>query len=163
MDSNKPLYQVNLTLTSDDDQQLRTLTDQIRKESGGETGWIRLGNLLVKIGQFNKAQDLYNVLLEQASNNSDKASCYNNLGYIKYQQGDNTNALLYYVKALEIRQKILPPNHHDLATSYSNIGLVYINIGEHSKALIFLKKELEIREKTLPSNDRSLATCYNNI
>ncbi|CAF1026569.1 unnamed protein product [Adineta steineri] len=58
------VYQVELELTSDDDQQLRLLTDRIRKETSGSTGWKRLGNLLIKIGQFNKAEELYNVLLE---------------------------------------------------------------------------------------------------
>ena len=36
MDKNNPLYQVDLKLTSDDDPQLRTLTESIREEAGGE-------------------------------------------------------------------------------------------------------------------------------
>ncbi|CAF5077684.1 unnamed protein product, partial [Rotaria sp. Silwood1] len=42
------LYQVDLKLTSDDDPQLRELTDFIRKEVSG-TGWRRMGTLLLKI------------------------------------------------------------------------------------------------------------------
>ncbi|CAF4072197.1 unnamed protein product, partial [Adineta steineri] len=64
MDNKNELYQVELELTSDDDQQLRSLTDRIREEASGGTGWQRLGNLLLKSGQFNKAEELYNVLLE---------------------------------------------------------------------------------------------------
>ncbi|UJR34679.1 hypothetical protein I4U23_027456 [Adineta vaga] len=61
------LYQVELQLTLDDDQELRLLTDRIREEVDG-TGWETLADLLLKIGQFNKADELYNVLIEQASN-----------------------------------------------------------------------------------------------
>ena len=83
IDNNNSLYQVDLKLTADDDQQLRTLTERIREEVVGETGWKRLGQLLVKLSQFDKAEELYNVLLEQTSDEGEKAIYYNQLGYIK--------------------------------------------------------------------------------
>ncbi|CAF1484611.1 unnamed protein product, partial [Adineta steineri] len=118
MDNKNQLYQVELELTSDDDKQLRSLTDRIREEAGGSTGWKRLGKLLLKIGQFNKAEELYNVLLEQTSDESEKALYYNQLGYVKDDQGDYKKAICYYEQALEIQQKTLPSNHPSLATSY---------------------------------------------
>jgi tetratricopeptide (TPR) repeat protein len=163
MENNDSLYQVDLKLTADDDQQLRTLTERIRKEVVGAPGWQRLGQLLVKLSQFDKAEELYNVLLEQTSDQGEKATYYNNLGYIKDDQGDYENAIEYHEKALEIRQKTLPPNHPDLAQSYNNIGGVYDNMGEYSKALSFYEKALEIYQKTLPPNHPDLATSYNNI
>ncbi len=44
--NNSSLYQVELTLASDDDQQLHTLIEHIREEIVNETGWGRLGLLL---------------------------------------------------------------------------------------------------------------------
>jgi tetratricopeptide (TPR) repeat protein len=163
MDNNSSLYQVDLKLTADDDQQLRTLTQRIREEVVGATGWRRLGKLLIKLSQFEKAEELYNVLLEQTSDEGEKAIYYNQLGYIKDDQGDYEKAIEYYEKGLEIDEKTLPPNHPSLATSYNNIGAVYRNMREYSKALSFLEKGLEIDEKTLSPDDPSLATSYNNI
>ncbi|CAF1358511.1 unnamed protein product [Adineta steineri] len=163
MDNEHQLYQVELQLTSDDDQQLRLLTDRIREEAGGSTGWKRLGSLLITIGQFNKAEELYDVLLQQTSAEDEKVFYYNQLGYIKRRHGDYEKAIWYHEQGLEIKQKILPSNHPDLATSYNNIGSVYSNMGEYSKALSFLEKILEIEEKSLPANHPSLATSYNNI
>ncbi|CAF1426285.1 unnamed protein product [Adineta steineri] len=162
MEKKNQLYQVELELTSDDDQQLRLLTDRIRKEAGGVGGWERLGNLLLNIGQFNKAEELYNVLLEQSSDESEKAIYYNQLGYVKDDQGDYEKAIWYYEQGLEILQKTLPSNHPDLATSYNNIGAVYTRMGEYSKALSYYEKDLEICQKNLSSNHPSLATSYNN-
>ncbi|CAF0742646.1 unnamed protein product [Adineta steineri] len=156
MDNKNELYQVELELTLDDDQQLRLLTDRIRDEASGSTGWERLGNLLLKIGQLNKAQELYNVLLEKTSDESEKAHYYNQLGYIKDDQDDYKKAVWYYEQGLEIQQKTLPSNHPSLASSYNNIGSVYKNIEDYSKAL-------EIYQIALPSNHPSLATSYNNI
>ncbi|CAF1189899.1 unnamed protein product [Adineta steineri] len=163
MDNKKQLYQVELQLTSDDDQQLRLLTDRIRKEVAVCTGWRRLGKLLLTAGQFNKAEELYYVLLEQTSDEGVKQHYYNQLGYVKHHQGDYEKAIWYYKKALEIDQKTVRSNHSDLAASYNNTGSVYQSMGEHSKALSFYEKAREIWQKTLPSNDPSLAASYNNI
>jgi tetratricopeptide (TPR) repeat protein len=163
IDNNDLLYQVDLKLTADDDQQLRTFTERIREEVEGVTGWQRLGDLLVTIDHFDKAEELYNVLLEQTSNEDEKALYYHQLGYLKEDQGDYEKGIDYYEKALEIDQKTLPPNHPLLATSYNNIGKMYRYMGEYSKALSFYEKALEIHQKTLPPNQNDLATSYNNI
>ncbi|CAF1026078.1 unnamed protein product [Adineta steineri] len=157
------VYQVELELTSDDDQQLRLLTDRIRKETSGSTGWKRLGNLLIKIGQFNKAEELYNVLLEQTSDEAEKQHYYNQLGCVKVEQGDYEKAISYHKRRLEIQQKTLPSDHPDLATSYNNIGLVYHKMGEYLEALSFYEKDLEICQKNLPPDHLDLAASYSNI
>ncbi|CAF0749697.1 unnamed protein product [Adineta steineri] len=163
MGNKNQLYQVELQLTSDDDQQLRLLTDRIREEADGDNGWERLGNLLLKIGQFNKAEELYNTLLEQTPEESEKAFYYNQLGDIHCKQGDYEKAIWYCEQGLRIKQKTFPPNHADFATSYNNIASAYDKIGECSQALSFYEKALEILQKTLPKNHPHLATSYNNI
>jgi tetratricopeptide (TPR) repeat protein len=163
MENNDSLYQVDLKLTADDDQQLRTLTERIRKEIVGAEGRQRLGQLLAKLSQFDKAEELYNVLLEQTFDEGEKAIYYNNLGYIKSHQGDYEKAIEYYEKGSEIEKKALPPDDPSLATSYNNIGAEYENMGEYSKALASHEKALEILQKTLPPNHPDLATSYNNI
>ena len=163
IDKNSPLYQVELTLTSDDDPQLRMLTEHIREEAGSGTKWESIGTLLVKISQFDMAEELYIVLLEKTSDEDEKAHYYHQLGYVQDHQGNYEKALWSYEKALGIYQKTLPPNHPELATSYNNIGSVYHEMGECSKALLFYEKALEILQKNLPPNHPVLATSYNNI
>ncbi|CAF1225752.1 unnamed protein product [Adineta steineri] len=156
-DNESQLHQVELQLTSDDDQELRLLTDQIRQEVNHHTGYSRLGSLLLKIGQFNKAEELFKVLIEQTSDEDTKAVYYHDLGYVKYHQGAYEEAISYY------EQKPLPSNHPSLANSYNDMGIVYIKMGEHSRALAFYEKALEILHQTLPSNHPLLASSYNNI
>ncbi|CAF1480451.1 unnamed protein product [Adineta steineri] len=164
MNENNRLWQVDLTLTSDNDPQLRSLTERIREEIFPHlTGWYRLGNLLIKTGQFNKAQQIFEIMLDQTTNDRDKANIYHMLGLVKDNQEENAEALTFYEKSNEILQKILPPTHSDVATSYNNIGSMYWKMNENSKALSSYEKALEIRQKTLPENDPLLATSYNNI
>ncbi|CAF1463080.1 unnamed protein product [Adineta steineri] len=163
MGNDNQLYQVELQLTSDDDQQLRLLTDQIRKEAGGDSGWQGLGKLLVKIGRFNKAEELFNVLLEQTSNEGEKAIYYIQLGSVHCHQGNYEKATSYIEHGLEIQKKTFPSNHPKLAASYNNAGFVYGSMGVYSKALSFYETALEISQKTVPSNHPLLTASYNNI
>jgi tetratricopeptide (TPR) repeat protein len=85
MVENQRLFQVDLTLTSDNDKDLRVLTDRIREEiDPSSKEWNRLGNLLLKLGQPDKAQQVYEVLIHQATDESEKALIYHNIGLAKY-------------------------------------------------------------------------------
>jgi tetratricopeptide (TPR) repeat protein len=163
LEENNPLYQVDLKLTADDDEQLHTLTERIRNEVAGPTEWERMGKLLLNIGQFDEAEELYKVLLKQTSEEDKKAHYYNQLGYVKDDQGDYKEAIRYYEQGLEIKQRTLPQNDPLLATSYNNIGAAYRNMGEYPEALSFYEKALEIRQHVLPPNHPDMAQSYNNI
>jgi tetratricopeptide (TPR) repeat protein len=163
MSGNHRLFQVELTLTSDNDKELRVLTDRIREETYPHAkGWIRLGLVLHKMGQPKKAQQVYEILLEQATNESEKAHIYHQLGSVKDEQGEYQEAITFCEKALEINEKTLPPNHPHLAISYNNIGNVYAKMGDYSKALSSYEKALEIEQQSLPPNYPDLAASYNN-
>jgi tetratricopeptide (TPR) repeat protein len=164
IDKNDRLWQVDLTLTGDNDPQLHALTERIREETvPTEKGWYRLCNLLFKLGQFGKAQQLSDIMLDQATNEGEKASSYHMLGLLKNQQGKYEEAITIYEKSLEIFRKTLPVNYLNLAASYSSIGNVYDNMGEYSKALSSHEKALEIERQILPTNHPHLASSYNNI
>ncbi|CAF2665158.1 unnamed protein product [Rotaria sp. Silwood2] len=163
LDNNRPLYEVELKLTSDDDQKLRQLTDRIHKEVSGSTGWDQLGQLLLKIGQFDKAEELYTALLEQTLNDNEKAHVYHMLGMLKTCQGQYREAASFYEKSLEIYRKTLPEDDPSLATTYNNIGLVYNEMGDRSQALQFYEKAHKIYEEALPPDDPEFANSYNNI
>ncbi|CAF5046194.1 unnamed protein product, partial [Rotaria sp. Silwood1] len=164
MDENSRLWQVDLTLTSDHDPELHILTERIREETFPDSeGWERLGLILIRLGQSGKAEEVYEMMLEQASNDREKASIYHQIGSTKRDKGEYREAIANYEKSLEIRQQFLGPNHPNMTRSYNNIGLVYHSMGEYSKALSYHEKALEIRQKSLHPDDPVLASSYNNI
>ncbi|CAF2146547.1 unnamed protein product [Rotaria magnacalcarata] len=131
---NSRLWEVQLTITDDNDPQLSTLTNRIKEEIDGR-GWHRMGRLMLRVGHFNQAEELYQELLKNASTDSERVSIDHQLGYLKHQQGKYPEAVKFYEKSLKIYEISLPPNHPNLATSYNNIGEVYRSMGEYSKAL----------------------------
>ena len=142
LDGNTRLWQVDLILTSDNDPQLHALTEHIRKETfPHHKGWKRLGNLLIKLGQFDKAEQVCDILLDQTTDEREKGSIYHMFGMIKrIDQGKYEDAVQYYEQSIKINQKYLSPTHSDLASSYNNLGLVFSNMGEYSKALSYYDK-----------------------
>ncbi|CAM4983474.1 unnamed protein product [Rotaria socialis] len=162
IDNNISIFEADLKLTSDDDPELRQLTDYIRKEVDG-TGWYRMGKLLRKIGQFGKAEDLYLALLEQTSNDIDRVLIYKELGWLKDDQGQYTEALQFYDESLKICQATLPEDGPQLAAIYSNTGRAYTNMGDYSKALEFYERSHEIYETSLPLNGHDLANTISRI
>jgi tetratricopeptide (TPR) repeat protein len=149
MDENQRRFQVDLTLTDNNDKDLRALTNRIREDTFPEVeGWYRLGQVLLKMGQSDKAEQVYEMLLDQAKEESEKALIYNQLGVAKLNQGEYKEAITLYEKSLEILERTLPGNHLNLARSYCNIGLVYNSMGEYSKALSSHEKGLAIEQQS---------------
>jgi tetratricopeptide (TPR) repeat protein len=164
MGKNHRLFEVELTLTSDNDNDLRVLTDRIQEETfPDEEGWYRLGKLLLTLGQPEKAEQVYEILLKQTTDESKTGSIYRLLGWAKDVQAEYQEAITFYEKSIKIYKKTLPPNHPDLAASYNGIGLVYDSMGDYSKAISSHEKALKIRQQSLPANHPDLGSSYNNI
>ncbi len=164
IDMNGRLWEVDLTLTGENDSQLHSLTESMREETSSVSKkWHQLGQLMIKLGQLSKAEELYHTLLKETTDEHEKVHFLQQLGWIKIEQGKYEEAVAFYETALDIEQKILPENHSDLASSFNHIGNVYKNIGAYSKALSSHEKALKIRQKILPANHFHLASSYNNI
>ncbi|CAF4051572.1 unnamed protein product [Rotaria sp. Silwood2] len=74
IDGNNRLWQVDLTLTSGNDADLVAPTEQVCKKTDPDAeGWKRLGMLLTKLENFDTAQALYSVFLDQTMPDYEKA------------------------------------------------------------------------------------------
>ncbi|CAF1285699.1 unnamed protein product [Rotaria sordida] len=158
------LWQVNLTLAGNQDDDFNKLRAHLRKELDVVgTGWSRLGQILIKLGEPAEAEHLYQLLLEKASSDRYKAQYNGQLGSVYQSIGQYSKAITFYERAIDIYKKMSPPSQLGLADSYNNIGLVYDNMGEYLKALSSYERSLEIRKIALPPNHPDLASSYNNI
>ncbi|CAF1629856.1 unnamed protein product, partial [Rotaria magnacalcarata] len=159
---NNRLWEVQLTITDDNDPQLSTLTNRIKQEIDGR-GWRRMGKLMLQVGHFDQAEELYQELLKNASTDSERAHIYHMLGMLKKDQGKYPEAVKFYEKSLEIERKTLPEDDASLANTYNNIALAYDNMGEYLNALDFYQKARKIKEKSMSADNPDLALTYNNI
>jgi hypothetical protein len=81
--NNNRLWQVELTLTGDHDPQLQELTKSMREDTVGPTGWFQLGRLMMKVAQFDKAQEMFEMILDRTTDEKEKGDIYHYLGWIR--------------------------------------------------------------------------------
>lgn len=164
IDENDRIFQVNLALTNDTDEGLQITMDRIREETFPEsTGWHRLGSVLLKLNAAKQADQIYQILLDQTSDDKEKALIYHQQGRAKHLRKEYRTALQSFQRSLDIYQKLLPPTHPNLALSHYHMGLVYQNMENHAKALVSHEKALEIQQQSLPSDHTDLASSYREI
>lgn len=164
IEKNAPLYQVKLTLTSDNDKDLRLLTDEIRAEDdSNDKGWYRLGSMLLKMGLPDQAQEVYEVLLKQTNDYLEKGRIYDRLGTAVDDKGDYQEAISFYERSLAMYERTQPPPLLNLAATHGNIGTAHFSMGQYPQALSSYKKALVLQQQILPWNHPDLAATYNNI
>lgn len=147
--------QVNLTTTSENDSQLKQLTDYMRREIGILSGMQRLGYLMAEMGEWSKAKDIYETLLQE----EEDPCIIQQLGFIAHQMGDLDTALRHFQHALSIFATLLSPNDAEIATIYSNIGCV-LNEKEHLEdALEQFKRSLELQRSVEKPNKLQIVCC----
>ena len=160
------LFEINLTSTKDNDEQLQQLAQYMRKATQGRSGLDRMGSLMIKMGEFDIAEEIYNTLYDTISRDKDQKKLvhlFHQLGLINHNKGDLASALSYYQKSLDIELTYLSSNDPQLSPIYSNIGLVLLEHGDLDQALKYLKCALDIDLHTPQSNQINIALRYNNI
>ena len=161
--NNDQIWQVELTLTSDSDPELHILTEHMRNTTTEETRWHRLGSLMIELSKFDKAEEIYELLLRKVKDPYEKAYLFHQFGMIYYGQAKYEQAIAYNQKSLEMKKQNPLTDHSSLAASFNNIATIYSTTNEHSKALEYYKKTLEILSKSVPIDYTNLATTYSNI
>ena len=134
----------------------------------GDADWLnRSGCLWNALAQYRKARELYERHLPDLENQRPAhpflATVYNNVGSVYNALGDHAKALEYKLKALAIREKVLPPDHPSLATSYNNIGVTYFHLKKYPLALEYLEKALAIYKKALPPGHPNITSTESSI
>ena len=91
------------------------------------------------------------------------STTYYHLGTTYDGMSNYEAAIKYLMKALDIRQTVLPPNHHLIAATHNNIGCTYHNQGDYAHALQYYEKSLKIKKRILPPDHPDLAITERNI
>ncbi|CAF1052706.1 unnamed protein product [Adineta ricciae] len=145
VDKTANLWQVDLVQTSDQDSQLNDLTKCIQEKIERSNGWERLGKLLINLRQFDKAEEFYEGLLDQANNEDDEVHCYKQLAWSTKKQKKYKEALEYYDKALTIKERSLPENDRFFGVIHTEIGSVHEEMEQYSSALLHYEGALGIQ------------------
>jgi len=85
------------------------------------------------------------------------------LASLCYEYGMYEDALEYYNKSLNIKQRLIPLDNYIEAVLYNNIALAYYAIGENECALYYYKKSGELYENYYGTECSGMITTYSNL
>src|SRR6266540_4224757 len=79
------------------------------------------------------------------------------------REGKYDEALQLVERSLEIRERLLGPDHPDVADSLNNLASIYYNQGDFPKADLLFRRALMIREKALGPSHLDVAQSLSNL
>ncbi|MGH7599722.1 MAG: tetratricopeptide repeat protein, partial [bacterium] len=106
------------------------------------------------------------VILDEATDRDRQiveADSLHNLARLYRIQSKYAEAEPLFQRSLEMREKILGPNHPDVAQNLNNLAVLYMSQGKYAEAEPLHRRSLEIREKTLGPNHTDVAVSLNNL
>ena len=160
------VWTIRMTLCSDDDSDLRNISEHMKNEhGGGNKNLLSFGNVLADMGKFDAAEKYYLRLLKSPPTDKadDIARCYHGLGNVTDEQGNYESSLQWHEKSLALREKSLRSDHPHLAPSYISIGCAHFNKGDYDQALSSYTKAYDIIKKAFGENHPDIGMCLNNM
>lgn len=121
---NDRLWEVQLILTDDTDQDMAALTNRLQNELDGK-GWYRMGKLMFLLGDFNQAEELYNRLFEDATTDEERAHIYHKLGCSMHQQAKHKEATFHLNKYVK---NVLAADDLALAAVYNYLASLHCTV-----------------------------------
>ncbi len=109
------------------------------------------------------AQDMLALAKRDGEDTLAYARAANAVAFNLDDQGRYAEAEPLYRKGLEIRERVLGPDHPFTAASYNNLASNLYAQGRYGVAEPLYRKGLEIFERVLGTDHPSTATSYNNV
>jgi CHAT domain-containing protein/Tfp pilus assembly protein PilF len=81
----------------------------------------------------------------------------------RYFRGRYDEVLPLVARALEIRERVLGPEHQDVAQTLNNLAVLYGDRGDYAKAELIYQRALAISEKTLGPEHPDVAATLTNL
>jgi tetratricopeptide (TPR) repeat protein len=159
------LWQVNLTSSDENDEQLILLTQQIREATQASTGLQRLAKLMYHMGESFKAEEIYTTLLKTRSDEDRQqlALSHHQLGYTFEKKNDLSSALSHYQQSLDIYLTYQSSDDSRLSRIYTDIGQVLRKQGNLKGALENFQSALNSGLQAPEYDHVKIATRYSNI
>tara|TARA_B110000196_G_scaffold277477_1_gene256047 strand:- start:132 stop:1538 length:1407 start_codon:yes stop_codon:yes gene_type:complete len=121
-----------------------------------------LGHTYQATGDYDKAMNIYNTVLERAEDLSDKnqaAHMLNNMGIVHFYRGETDAALGYWERSISIYEEL--GDRQGMGIVLGNMGNAYYRKGDYDMSLDYLKKGLAIDEEI--DNKKGIAHYIGNI
>lgn len=138
------------------------LSDSLKYDEGKILAYCNLAFLNYINNDINATQNFAQRALTHSKRinfNTGITKANNIFGLIEWRKGAYSNAIDYYLEALNFAHEVNDKN--EIAKSYNYLGLIFWKTGNYPKSFSYLYKSLEIKEELLDKNE--IALTLNNL
>ncbi|CAF3857202.1 unnamed protein product [Rotaria magnacalcarata] len=155
------VWHISLTSNDENDEDLRKLRLHIRQELYDTTDMTPFGQLLSKMGEYDKLVQFYLLMLAEISDDNEKLIMFHShLGATYNDLRRYEEALIHLKKVTELEAQ---ENSMSCAETFANIGIVYHSMENYPEAMTYMLKAQDIVENHCPQYEAKLSIMYNNI
>ncbi|CAF2728168.1 unnamed protein product [Rotaria sp. Silwood2] len=149
-------------------KEMNQINELLKRESDYASPLTSVGYFLWKIGNYDKAEHIFDILFEElrSFDHDQISSIYNDIGLLYSDHGYYSDALNYYEKSLKYARKNRSSNTAYIGTILNNIGLIFANKKKYLEALKYYKEALQMRlenNEPKPTDIADIATSHANI
>ncbi|CAF3077611.1 unnamed protein product [Rotaria sp. Silwood2] len=159
-----------VSIDKNDNSKLDNLVSYLKKETGETLNCLAMGRILQYMGEYDKAQNFYEILLtELPLNHPDMAGIYNDFGMALFKKQKNSKiALNYLIQSMTMQLKTFPQRFLFFTQTLINIASVYSQRRSFKRALGLLQLTLQVLELDCSTNNSQAiplqqSDIYNNI
>ncbi|CAF1293211.1 unnamed protein product [Didymodactylos carnosus] len=186
------LWSIYLKLSGNNELKSVELINQLNKQIDEQCTLLTLGDFLLKIEEYDKAEYYFKEMLNELSSvDKRRGILYNSIGLAKYKKGDPKAALKSFKQAQDFIEANYPnygnnSNHSSATTTttsqndkvilivltatypseitiYNNIGYMYHKMRDFEKASENYQKALDLYSESGIENVQGLSAIHNNI
>ncbi len=159
---NDAFVTVRMTLCGDDDNDLKTLYEYMRKDN--DESLTTLGHVLCGLGKFDQAEQFYEKMLQELPpTDPNFGTCCRGLGSIYEIRGDYDRSLKWYQKTLDFWENLLSPDHEAIGHAHISIGGIHKRTKQFEKARQSFNKALLVWRNSYGEESQDVAGCYSNL
>ena len=125
-----------------------------------------MGRVYQRLGANDKAQGLLEEAVaigRRGPQDEALAQSLNDLGVLRREKGDLSDAAQMLGEALAMRRRLLGREHRDVAVTLVELGRVYSDRGNNERAEPLFREALQIRRKVLGEEHQETATSLNDL
>ncbi len=154
-DEQTKLWMANLTLCSEDDQDMKNFSSSLDKELKGQ---IAIGYHFIDMLKYDDAQKHFQKILKQnlTKNDIELAYCYYGLAKTNEKQENSNLSIEYLNQALNY----LTDDHPLISQCYNDLGLIYSNQDNYKTAFEFFDKALQTKNNILSTTYSGLSQVH---
>jgi tetratricopeptide (TPR) repeat protein len=159
------IQNVRLSLTYDNNPELRNLMEYIRRELNGQTPMHRLGQFLIDLEEWSKAKDIYETILEQTNinNTNQMTDLHHQLGYIADKLKSPKDAMYHYQQVFKFDSNLPKNKCHRLTSTYGSIGRLFYRNKQFDESLDYYNKAVQLALIASNIDKTELGIYYNNM